>query len=427
MKRLLAAAALLLGTSATAQTVAIVNARTETAANETIVISGGRIVSVGTGPAPAGAQVVDAAGKWVTPGLIGGFTRLGIVEIDAVEETDDADSAKSAFSAAIDIAPGVNPRSVNIPINRIEGITAAVVAPTPGRSVFTGQGAVITLGDTSAPVLRPRAFQFVELGEKGAELSGGSRGSAFAEFRNGLAEAQDFIRNGARYRAAAGPREALLNRADTEALVPVVEGRQPLLVHVERASDIEQVLALRGEFPRLRLIIVGATEGWVVAAKLAAAHVPVVASATNDLPERFEMLGATESNIGRMIRAGVTVALGMIDDNDARQIRLLPQQAGNLVAMAKVPGAVGLTHAEAMASITSAPAAIFGLGDMGSLAAGKRADVVVWDGDPLELASAPVAVMIDGKPIALVSRQTKLRDRYMPGRARTDLPQHYQR
>ncbi len=426
MKRLLLAAALL-ASPAFAQTTAITNARLENGTSATIVIQDGRIASVGPAAPPAGAQVLDAAGRWVTPGIIGGFTRLGIVEVDAVEETDDADSSKSEFSASIDIAPGVNPRSVNIPINRIEGVTAAVVAPAPGHSVFIGQGAVITLGDASDSVVRPRAFQFVELGERGAELSGGSRASAFAEFRNGLHEAQDFVRNGVKYRAATGDREALFNRADTEALVPVVDGRQQLVVHVERASDIERVLELRGEFPKLRLVIVGAAEGWMVAGKLAAARVPVIASATNDLPERFEMLGSTESNVGRMVRAGVTVALGMIDDNDARQIRLLPQQAGNLVAMARVPGATGLTHAEAMATITSAPAAIFGLADMGSLAAGKRADVVVWDGDPLELASAPVAVLIGGQQVPLVSRQTKLRDRYYPGKASTQLPLHYQR
>ena len=426
MTRLLGIAALLLASSATAQTIAITNARMESGGGATIVIRDGRIASVGAGSAPAGAQIVDAAGKWVTPGLIGGFSRLGIIEVDAVEESDDADSSKSAFTAAIDIAPGVNPRSVNIPINRIEGITAAAVAPAPGKSVFIGQGAVITLGDTSDPVLKPRAFQFVELGERGAELSGGSRASAFAEFRNGLKEAQDYIRNGAKYRAATGDREALLTRADAEALVPVVEGRQPVMVHVERASDIERVLELRREFAALRLIIVGGAEGWIVAAKLAAARVPVIATASKDLPERFEMLGSTESNVGRMVRAGVTVALGMIDEDDARQIRLLPQQAGNLVAMAKVPGAVGLTHAEAMATITSAPAAIFGL-DAGNLAPGRRADVVVWDGDPLELASAPVAVLIDGKPVPLVSRQTKLRDRYRPGKPATGLPLSYGR
>ena len=427
MKRLLGLAALLLAGAAAAQPIAIVNAHLEGGDGATIVLDGGRIVSVGRGPAPAGAQVVDAGGKWVTPGLIGGFTRLGIVEVDAVEETNDSEASRSPFSAAVDIAPAVNPRSVNIPINRIEGITSAIVAPAPGRSVFIGQGAIITLGDTSEPVLRSRAFQFVELGEAGAKLAGGSRAAAFIQFRNGLMEAQDFVRNGARYRAATGMREALLNRADTEALVPVVEGRQPLVVHVERASDIEQVLGLRKEFPALKLILVGATEGWVVADKLAAARVPVIASATNDLPERFEMLGATESNVGRMVRAGVTVALGMIDDNDARQIRLLPQQAGNLVAMSKVPGAVGLTHAEAMATITSAPAAIFGLTDLGSLAPGKRADVLIWDGDPLELASAPVSVIIGGRQQALTSRQTLLRDRYMPGKASSELPLHYQR
>lgn len=432
IRSLLLAAATIAAAPLTAQTVAITNGKVATIASAepidggTVLIRDGRIVAVGLGIAvPAGATVVDAGGKWVTPGFIAGFSRLAIVEIDAVDETDDTSAEKSPFSAALDVASSVNQRSVNIPINRIEGLTRAVVAPSAGHDIFGGQGTIVGLGGGDDTVMRARAFQFIELGERGADLAGGSRGAAFLNLRNGLHEAEDYARNPKGYEGGKD-RDAILTRLDAAALVPVVQGRVPAVVHVERASDITALIDMRREFPALRLIIVGGAEGWLVADKLAAARVPVIATATQDLPGRFETLAATESNVGRMVAAGVTVALGMIDENDARQVRLLPQHAGNLVAMAKIPGAVGLTHAQALASITSAPAKIFGMTDLGTLEAGKRADVVVWDGDPLELSSAPVAVYIDGKPVPMTSRQTQLRDRYL--RLKQDgLPYQYKR
>lgn len=432
LKALLGVAALALAAPAMAQTVAITNAKIATGTGApaidggTVVIRDGRIVSVGRGGAPAGAQILDAQGRWVTPGLIGGFTRLGLLDVDAVNDSNDTEADDSPFSAAIDIAPAINPRSVNLPINRIEGVTRAVVAPSSGQdSVFAGQGAIITLADANDVVTKPRAFQFVEIGERGAELAGGARGAAYTIFRSGLREAQDFARTRGQY--SPGPElDTVYNKADIEALVPVVQGRVPALVHVERASDIERVLELRREFPALKLILVGVTEGWMVADKIAAARVPVIASALNDLPSSFERLGATQSNVGRMVNAGVKVALGMIDDDDGRQIRLLPQHAGNLVAVGRLPGGTGVTPEKALSLMTQAPAEIFGLTDLGTLEPGKRADVVIWDGDPLELATAPVAVMIDGRQVPLVSRQTKLRDRYMPNRP-DDMPVQYRR
>ncbi|MDQ4088120.1 MAG: amidohydrolase family protein, partial [Pseudomonadota bacterium] len=193
----------------------------------------------------------------------------------------------------------------------------------------------------------------------------------------------------------------------------VVQGRQLLLVHVERASDILQTLALKREFPRLRLVLVGASEGWRVADRIAAAGVPVIANALEDLPESFEQLAATQSNIGRMRAAGVQVGIGMIDDDEARQVRVSTQYAGNLVAISRVPGHTGLSWEEAFAAISSAPAEALGLGgEIGSLRPGRRADVVIWDGDPLELSSAVEAVWIDGVRQSLENRQTRLRDRY---------------
>jgi imidazolonepropionase-like amidohydrolase len=217
----------------------------------------------------------------------------------------------------------------------------------------------------------------------------------------------------------------LLTRLDAAALVPVIEGRQLLVVHVERARDILNVLDLRREFPALKIALVGATEGWLVADRIAASGVWVIASALNDLPASFEMLGATQSNIGRMRAAGVKVAIGMIDDNDTRYQRHQRQYAGNLVALGKLPGAAGVSWGEAFAMISSRPAEAVGMGsEFGSLAAGRRADVVIWSGDPLELSSAPEAVWIDGVAQPLDNHQTKLRDRYR-SLERRDLPEAY--
>ena len=426
---ILAAALLASATPIGAQTFAITNGTvalgdgSEPMRGATVVFRNGRIVAAGPGVSvPAGAQVIDANGKWVTPGIVAGFSRLGLAEVDlGADGSDDTETGSSPFSAAIDVAPAINPKASTIAVSRSDGVTRAVVAPVAGRSIFGGQGAVIDTGDDMTPVLRARAFQFVELGEGGAEKAGGSRAASFLLFRNALREARDL---GPRID---GPRrdDVLLNRADSAALVPIVSGQQLLLVHVERAVDILNVLDLRREFPGLKIVLVGVTEGWTVADKIAASGVWVIASALNDLPASFEMLAATQSNVGRMRAAGVKVAIGMIDDNDTRYVRNQRQYAGNLVALSKVPGASGLSWGEAFAMISSRPAEAVGLGgEIGSLAAGRRGDVVIWSGDPLDLSSAPEAVWIDGVRQLLDNHQTRLRDRYR-SLERRDLPEAY--
>jgi imidazolonepropionase-like amidohydrolase len=422
--------------------------------NGMVVIRDGRILAAGDirMKLPAGTQVIDATGKWVTPGIISGFSRLGLSEVDlGAPGSDDTEAGGSPFSAAIDVVPSVNPLASTIAVNRADGVTRALVAPVTGKSIFAGQGAVIDTGADMNPITAPRKFQFVELGESGAATAGGSRSSAHILFRNALREAAELRRfappiSGAREgppdardepvvrnpneSRVLGPdarrsEDVLLTRFDAAALVPVLQGRQYLLVHVERASDILQVLSLKREFPSLKLVLVGASEGWTVADRIASAGVPVIASAVNDLPASFEQLAATQSNVGRMRAAGVNVAIGMIDDNDTRNIFAQRQYAGNLVALQRVPGAAGVSWGEALAMITSRPAQAIGLGsELGSLSAGRRADVVIWSGDPLEGASAAEQVFIDGVRQPLDTHQTRLRDRYrhLP---RRDLPEAY--
>ena len=431
MKRLLLLSVAFLATPAAAQSVAITNAKlvigdgSAPIEGGTVVVRDGRVVAAGKSVAlPAGVPLVDAGGKWVTPGIVAGFTRMGIVESDGVEETNDTAARGSPFHAAIDVAPAVNPASSSIPLNRAEGITRAIVAPDNDGSIFAGLGAVIDLGSDRAPITKARAFQFMEYGGGGSR-SGNSRPAMIATFRNALAQVKDYVRYPAAY--ADQGKDALLTRADAAALAPVASGAMPLLVHVERASDMLALIDLKRDYPALKLVFVGAAEGWLVASQIAAARIPVIASALTDLPATFDQLGSTQSNIGRMKAAGVMVGIGTIGDDEARQARLEKQYAGNLVALTKLPGATGLDWNAAFAAITSVPAEVIGMGgEIGSLKVGRRGDVVIWDGDPLELGTGVSAVYIDGIKQPLRTRQDALRDRYMlPGEGA--LPKAYER
>ncbi len=453
-------ATLLIGVAAPAgaQTFAIVNGivakgdGSEPVQGGTVVVRNGRVVAAGAGiRVPSGTHVIDATGKWVTPGIVAGFSRLGLSEVDLSADGSNDTSAEGPFSAALDVVPSVNPLSTPIAVNRADGVTRALVAPNVGKSIFAGQGAVIDTGADMDPITAPRKFQFVELGETGKDKAGGSRASAHVLFRNALREAAELRRYAPPLQAARAERpgeperpivrnpnesriygpearrseDVLLTRFDAAALVPVLQGRQYLLVHAERASDILAVLALKREFPSLKVVLVGASEGWTVADRIARSEVPVIASAVNDLPASFELLAATQSNVGRMRAAGVNVSIGMIDDNDTRYMFEERQYAGNLVALQRIPGATGVSWGEALAMITSKPAQAIGMGgDIGSLAPGRRADVVIWSGDPLEGSSAAESVFIDGVRQPLDTHQTQLRDRYRD-LTRRDLPEAY--
>jgi imidazolonepropionase-like amidohydrolase len=412
---------------ALAQTVAItggtvvIGDNTNPIEGGTVVMTGGRIVAAGKNvPIPANAQRIDATGKWVTPGIVAGFSRLGLAGVDAVKETNDTAANSSPFNASLDVATAINADVSAISVSRAAGVTRAVVSPDAGGSIFAGQGAMIDTGQDLSPVTQRGLFQFVEFGEAGSEKAGGSRTAMHAAFRNALDEAVDASRGIFRD-------DALLKRVDARALIPVVTGQQRLLLHVESAPDILAALDLKREFPALKLVLVGVTEGWRVAGQIAASGTPVIASALNDLPSSFEQIAATQSNVGRMKAAGVNVAMGMIDDNDTRQAQHSTQYAGNLVALTKVPGASGLSWVDAFATISSKPAEIMGMGaEIGSLRPGRRADVVIWDGDPLEVTSGVQQVWIDGNRQSIETRQTRLRARYTSPRE-GDLPKGYDR
>jgi imidazolonepropionase-like amidohydrolase len=423
MKRILALAASALALAASpaaAQDLVITDAKlvigdgSEPIENGTVVVRDGKVVAAGAQvPAPSDMATMDAGGRWVTPGLFATLTTLGIWDVGAVSQSNDQRAGSAPFSAALETGPIINPDAQHLLVHRAAGVTRAATSTLPSASIFSGQGAIIDLDSDDNPVMEANAFQMVELGERGAAIAGGSRAAThallFAAFREAAALGPGMPRSP----AIEADGEVLLSAFDAEALRAVIEGTQPLYVHVERASDIRAALALKNEYGKLDLVLVGAGEGWLVADEIAAAGVPVIADGLDDLPVSFEQLAATQSNIGRMQRAGVKVAINASGLNHARR---LTQMAGNLVALGKVPGAAGLSWGEAFAAISSVPAEISGMGGQaGVLKAGALGDVVIWDGDPLEVGSIPTQVYIGGVEQSLENHQSRLLDRYKSG------------
>jgi imidazolonepropionase-like amidohydrolase len=395
----------------------------------TVLLNDGVVVGVQAGTAvPAGYRQVDATGKWVTPGIIAGISQIGSAEVAGDESANDQSARMSPGTASLELAVSFNPAETSIPVSRQEGVTAAIVGPAPGRSLFAGQGYVLGLAEGTTAPYRPRAFQYVAYGERGASLAGGSRPAAWNELTAALEEAQRTQR-GAQGRAGERDqsRDPRLTPEDAEALTLVLRSAHPLLVRVDRASDIRQLLKLPSMYPGLRLVLVSANEGWLVADEIARAGVPVITLGMQNRPDSFESLGATMSNVGRLVAAGVKVALGTPDLDASFQPRNLPHYAGNLVAQGKLPGASGLSWDQAFATVTRTPAEILGLSGQGVLRQGARGDVVVWSGDPLELSTQVEQVFIGGVPQNLESRQTKLARRYAPNRDRSQLPEAYRR
>jgi imidazolonepropionase-like amidohydrolase len=372
----------------------------------TIVIRDGRIAAIGKGLAPpAGATVVDAKGRPVTPGLFDALGALGVLEVELEDSTVDRGNGDPRYSAAFMVADGFNPRSPKIAITRIEGVTRALVAPVAAggdgvSSVIAGQAATIHLGLGDQLLLDTRAALIVYYGEGGKALAGGARGAVLLQLREALDDARDFARNRASYDAGAR-RSYARGRLDLEALQPVLRRELPVVFHVERASDILKVL----EFAKaqgLRAVIAGGAEAWMVAAELARADVPVILDTVHNLPAAFEALGATLTNAGRLQEAGVAVAFATEDVGNPRNVK---QLAGNAVAN-------GMDYEAALAGLTRVPARIFGMTGYGSLEVGQDADVVVWSGDPLEVTTYADVVFVRGEPVPMGSRQTELRDRY---------------
>lgn len=407
MKAMLAAATLAV-CPAQAATVAITNATLYTA-DTAGVITGGtllmrdeRIVAVGKNvPLPAGATVIDAGGKIVTPGLFAPLSALGVTEVDGVTETNDRPAGHKRYSAALDMGDAYNPRSLRIAITRVDGVTRALVSPVSrrGGSIFSGQGAVVSLGSTERWMVKPQAAMFAQFGEEGAQLSGTRASTVLA-----LKEAFEEVRQAGK--PVLRPNvDSTLTALDIAALKPVLAGQEPLVVSAHRASDITAALQLATQY-KLKLIINGGDEAWLVKEQLAQHKVPVILDPESVLPVEFASLGARADNARLLHQAGVTVVYSS-DQTESSNTRNLRELAASAIVNGVEPQA-------ALAAVTLNPARIYGLDkQLGSLTAGKLADVVLWDGDPFEASSAPSAVFIGGERMSATNRQTELRDRYM--------------
>lgn len=427
-----AIAALALVGPAAAQDVAITGGRvltgTSVIENGTVVIRNGKVVSVGTGAAPAGLRAIDARGKIVAPGFVAVDSGLGGSEVGSVRGSNDLSNSANTLSAAFDLSYGLDPWSFTLPVARLGGVTRAVVTPQHAGSggghshddsdfagaghgryqspgLFAGQAAVIKLGGADI-LVKPRVAMVAPFGEAGKGVAGGARGAEFVLFKETLAEVRLYARNKAAYDRAA-LRDLSLSRADLEALIPVANGAMPLIVSVNRAADIQQVLRLARE-EGVRVILDGAAEGWLVADEIAAAKVPVLLHPITNLPGNFEMRAARMQNAAALNAAGVVIAIKG-NEGSTHRARDIRYNAGNAVSH-------GLPFAAAIQAITVNPARIFGFdGQFGELKPGAAGDVVVWSGDPLEPLSQPSAVFIDGVEQPLQARNLLLRDRYRTG------------
>ncbi len=414
----LAVSAVALVSTARAQTVAIEGAKVhvrpgETLEGATVLIRNGKIAAVGKDVrVPDGAVRIDARDKVVTAGLIDTYTTVGLVEVglerQASEGTLPAGNGDDGVHAAYRAVDGYNPKSVGIPIARAGGITAVVTVPRGG--LVSGASALMSTREGLSPetlAIRAPLAMHASLGVSALGSSHGSRAIAVERLREILDDARQYARRRAAYERNQ-TRPFAASRLDLDALVPVVQGRVPLFLTAHRASDLLAALRIAREM-RLRLVLAGATEAWMVAGELARARVPVVLNPSANLPSTFDRLHVRDDAAALLRQAGVTVAVSPF--GEAPSPWRLRQYAG-------LAAAHGLSWDDALASITEAPARIFGLRDRGVLSPGSVADVVVWSGDPLDVHSRALHVFVAGVEQPLETRWDLLLRRYreLPGR-----------
>ena len=369
--------------------------------NATVLIRDGRIAAVGTNVAvPAGATRIDASSKWVTPGLIDGAGQMGLREIGAVQNTSEFTLRGNEVAAAFNVLEGINPASTLIAVNRMEGVTTSLAVPT--GSLIWGQAVLIDLDGATIEAMRVKspAAMVADLSEGAKDAGGGSRAGVAQRLRRVLDDAREYATRRADYRRSQ-IQPLAASAADLEALQPVLRGELPLLVVANRRSDIETALRIAKEY-KLRLILAGGAEGWMIPGEIAAAGVPVLVEPMDNIPT-YDALGIRYENAPLLAKGGVKVALMETATENTRDLR---QQAGNAVAS-------GMAWEQALRAVTLTPAEILGVADRyGSLDAGKVANVVVWTGDPFDFATGVEHVLIRGRDIPLRSRQTELLERY---------------
>lgn len=388
-------------------------AREGAVTQQTILIEDGHIVAVGKDVlVPSTARIIDASGRNTTPGFMTAWSHIGLVEVLAVPETNDISSGDASFTAVYQVSFGIDPNSTLIPIVRSHGLTRAMAAPESSVSNIYGIAATVRMKRGLDLVAHPKTALVVDLGESGAQKSGGSRITALMRVR-ALLE-----------RAKAGRDQASAAQSGVDALSLVLRGDMPLAVIADRAVDIRNAIEIARDFD-VRVVVLGGAESWIVAGELARANVAVVLDPALTYPDKFETLGARGDTPRLLEQAGVEFAFSM-PRATGRRTPGFSHNAGRIRISAGVAVSNGLSYERAIEALTASPARIWGEGHRyGQIAPGMEADIVIWDGDPLEIDTVPLTVIVDGVEIPRTSRQTLLRDRYHPNNRNGDIPPAY--
>jgi len=379
-----------------------------------VLIRDGKIAEVGARvAAPGNAKVIDATGLSVYPGMIDSGTQLGLTEIGSIQETHDT-TELGDFNPHMRAIVAVQPNSELIPVARANGITTAITHP--GGRLVSGQAALINLDGwtwqemtVKAPAAmwmeyprapRGRGAGFVQA--EGAANVAQLRERQLAALRQKLEDAQAY----AKAKEARAADKSLPPRPMDfvlEALVPVVKGELPVLMVANSEREIKGAIEIADKY-KLKLIISGAEDAWKVASTLKEKNIPVIIGPVTELPNNEDDdYDVNYSHAAKLNKAGVKFAF---QTADAAYVRNLPFQAGTSAAF-------GLPKDEALKAVTIYPAQIFGVDNLlGSVEVGKMANLIVTDGDPLEFKTIVKHMFINGKPVDLSSRHTRLYDKF---------------
>jgi imidazolonepropionase-like amidohydrolase len=379
-------------------------------ANGSILVVNGKIAEVGVKvTAPKGVRVIDAKGLHVYPGLIDSGTQMGLSEVSSVRETADTTEVGD-FNPQLRAIIAINPASEHIPVVRANGITTVVSTPSGG--VLSGQSALIHLDGWTWEEMEDRRSAAMVLNfpamESGGRRGGGGGGrpgaTPLAEVRRNyekkLADLRLFFESARRYRQAKlAASSGLRTDVKLEAMIPVLEGKLPVAIVAVRERAIREALQF-AEKEKIRMILVEPRETGKLAAEIKAKNVPVILGPTQIAPlNEDDPYDAAYTLPGELHKAGVKFALGTFANQFARN---LPYNAAQAVAY-------GLPPQEGLKAITLNAAEIWGIADQyGSLDKGKWADMMITDGDPLEVRTQVKQVFIQGREVSLDNKHLRL-------------------